>query len=133
MLPKKAKKSNTETTTKTLVSSYIGIFNGKSAIFNLAILETLFSDELTTWQIAKNLQKTLKPKKQMEIGSRIRHIYSDIQRKTGRLNDLKAKGYLKEENKIWSLTYKAYIALYAKKPELFAKHLNNESLMEKTL
>jgi len=102
----------------------IGIFSDKSAKYNLAILETLFSKEATAWQIAKALQKELKPTKNEEASSRrTQNIYSVIQRKKGRLNELKDKGYIKERDKKWSLTKKGLIALNVKKPDLVAKRL----------
>jgi hypothetical protein len=66
----------------------------------------------------------LKPTKNEEAGSRrTQNIYSVIQRKEGRLNELRNKGYVKERDKKWSLTKKGLIALNVKKPDLVTKKL----------
>jgi len=80
--------------------------------------------EATAWQIAKTLQKELKPTENKEAGSRrTQNIYSVIQRKKGRLSELKNKGYIKERDRKWSLTKKGLIALNVKKPDLVTKEL----------
>lgn len=103
---------------------HIGIFSGKSADYNLAILETVFQKEATAWQIAGTLQKKINPSEKGEIRYyRAQKIYSVIQRKNGRLVDLKSKGYVKEMNGKWRLAKKGLIALNIKKPELVASGL----------
>jgi hypothetical protein len=105
----------------------IGIFSGKSAEYNLAILETLLPKEATAWQIAEALQKKRNPVVDKEARIyRTQRIYSVIQRKTGRLNDLKNKGYIKERDGKWSLTKKSLVALNIEKPELVANELQAE-------
>jgi hypothetical protein len=111
MSRKQAKKSNI----------HIGIFSGKSTEYNLAILETLFHRQATAWEIATTLQNKINPKEEKEIRYyRAQKIYSVIQRKSGRLTDLKTKGYIIETNGKWKLTKKGLIALYIKKPNLVA-------------
>ena len=106
---------------------HIGIFSSKSAEYNQAILETLLPKEATAWQIAKTIQKKRNPVMNKEATIyRTQNIYSVIQRKKGRLNDLKNKGYIKERDKKWSLTKKGLVALYAKKPDLVTNKLEAE-------
>jgi hypothetical protein len=105
----------------------IGIFlDKKSANYNNLILEALLSQEATAWQLAEILHKKIDPRLDTEIKEVKRYhaqkIYSVIQRKQGRLEDLQNKGYLKEENGIWALTKKGFIALAIQKPDL----VNNE-------
>ena len=103
---------------------HIGIFAGKSMNYNLAILETLFQKQATAWQIAGTLQKKINPNEKKEVRYyRAQKIYSVIQRKSGRLADLKSKGYIKEENGKWKLARKGLIALSIKKPDLVASGL----------
>ena len=102
----------------------IGIFQGKSALYNQTILETLYehNNPLTTWQIAKSLQNKLKPTENKEIASTRSHkIFSVIQRKKGRLEELRKKHYIIVKEKRWSLTWKGYITVLINKPELFEK------------
>lgn len=126
MSRKKAKKSN---------MPQIGIFiDKKSANYNLSILETLLSRGATAWQIAEILHKknNLSNNKELKEVKRYRTqlIYSVIQRKQGRLNDLKNKGYLREENGAWNLTKKGFIALSIEKPELINREMQtNKSLL----
>ena len=103
---------------------HIGIFSGKSVNYNLAILETLFQEQATAWQIAGTLQKKINPSEKKEVRLyRTQKIYSVIQRKSGRLADLKSKGYIIEANGKWKLTKKGLIALSIKKPDLVASGL----------
>ena len=102
----------------------IGIFEGKSALYNKTILETLYEQNhsLTTWQIAKSLQNKLKETKNEEAAqSRAHKIYSVIQRKKGRLEELGKKHYITAEEGRWSLTWKGHIGVLINKPELFDK------------
>lgn len=109
MSPKKTEKSNTN----------IGIFSAKSAKYNLAILETLLAKEATAWQIAEKLQKKINPSENQEVRFyRTQKVYSVIQRKKGRLNDLRDKGYIIEKNGKWAITRKGLIAVSVVKPEL---------------
>jgi hypothetical protein len=89
----------------------IGIFlDKKSANYNLSILEALLSRGATAWQLAEILHKKTDPTQGKEVIEvkryRTQKIYSVIQRKQGRIDDLKNKGYLKEENGVWDLTRK---------------------------
>jgi hypothetical protein len=100
---------------------HIGIFSGKSMNYNLAILETLFQKQATAWQIAGTLQKRINTSEQKDARFyRTQKIYSVIQRKSGRLADLKSKGYIVEKNRKWKLTKKGLIALSIKRPDLVA-------------
>ncbi len=117
MLRKRTNKSNVR----------IGIFSGKSTNYNLAILETLLRQPATAWQIASAIQKKINPSKGKDvIYYRTQKIYSVIQRKSGRLDDLHSKGYIKEEKGKWKLTRKGLIALNVEKPE-FVKSAFQES------
>jgi hypothetical protein len=114
MSHKRTKKSNI----------HIGIFSGKSVNYNLAILETLFQKQATTWEIADTLQKKQNPSGEKEVTFyRKQKIYSVIQRKSGRLADLKSKGYINESGKKWKLTKKGLIALSIMNPNLVASGL----------
>jgi hypothetical protein len=114
MSRKQAEKSNV----------HIGIFSGKSMSYNLAVLETLFQKQATAWQIAVTLQKKINPNGEKEVRYyRAQKIYSVIQRKSGRLADLKSKGYINATNGKWKLTRKGLIALNIKKPDLVASGL----------
>ncbi len=102
----------------------IGIFSDKSAEYNQAILETLLPKEATAWQIAEALQKKRNPVVDKEARFyRTQKVYSVIQRKKGRLSELKNKGYIKERDGKWSLTKKGWIALSVKKPDLVKNEL----------
>jgi hypothetical protein len=122
MSRKKAEKNNIR----------IGIFSDKSAKYNLAILETLLPQKATAWQIAEALQKKINPAENKEVRFyRTQKVYSVIQRKKGRLNDLRDKGYIKEQDGNWKLTKKGLIALNIKKPDLVANEIiaNKEKLL----
>jgi len=110
---------------------HIGIFSGKSSNYNLAILETLFHKQATAWQIADTLQKKINPSGKKEVRFyRTQKIYSVIQRKRGRLADLKSKEYIKETEGKWKLATKGIIALSIKKPDLVASGLQaSENIM----
>jgi hypothetical protein len=113
---------------------HIGIFSGKSTNYNLAILETLFDKQATAWQIATTLQKKINPNKEKEVRYyRAQKIYSVIQRKSGRLTDLKSKGYITETNGKWKLTKKGLIALNIKKPYLVASGLQSSKDYTETM
>jgi len=104
---------------------HIGIFSGKSSNYNLAILETLFQKQATAWQIAVALQKKkINPSEEKEARFyRAQKIYSVIQRKSGRLTDLKSKGYIIETEGKWKLAKKGLVALSIKRPDLVASGL----------
>lgn len=105
---------------------HIGIFSGKSTTYNLAILETLFHKQATAWEIATTLQNKINPKEKKEVRYyRAQKIYSVIQRKSGRLADLKTKGYIIETNGKWKLTKKGLIALYIEKPNVVTSGLQD--------
>jgi hypothetical protein len=105
---------------------HIGIFSGKSTNYNLAILETLFHKQATAWEVATTLQNKINPKEEKEIWYyRAQKIYSVIQRKSGRLTDLKTKGYIIVTNGKWKLTKKGLIALNIKKPDLVANGIQS--------
>lgn len=105
-------------------TTHIGIFSDKSARYNLAILETLYQRGATAWQIAENLQRKINPSENKEVRFyRSQKIYSVIQRKKGRLNDLRDKGYIEEKEGIWELTTKGITALNIEKPDLVINEL----------
>jgi len=97
----------------------IGIFMGKSARYNQAILATLHKADggLTNWEIAKRLV----PKKGLSedtIILRTQKIYSVIQRKGGRLDELEEYGYIRNENGVYNISEKGTLAIMIKQPEL---------------
>jgi len=103
----------------------IGIFEGKAAKYNQAILEALYlqNNSLSSWQIAKLIRAKLKATSNREkMESRTRKIYSVIQRKGGRLYELLDKGYIDLIDGKWSLTvWKGYITVLIKNPEIIKK------------
>lgn len=94
----------------------------KSSKYNQLILEALFEKELTAWELSEIIKEKMPSKEKIENALEKRYhtqkIYSVIQRKNGRLDDLKNKGYVTENNGVWSTTKKALIALSIDKPEL---------------
>jgi hypothetical protein len=115
----------------------VGIFTDKkSSKYNKLILEALLSQEITAWQIAEILkQKIIRTSDKESILERrynIQKIYSVIQRKTGRLEDLKTKGYITEKSGKYQLTRKGLVALNIIKPDLVAIEVatNKNSLLE---
>jgi len=118
----------------------IGIFTNKSKAYNQAILETLYTlQAATTWQIAKTLQKKLRPTSNTKAATQLAHdIFSVIQRKNGRLEDLERKGYVVSNQGLWMLTLKGSIAIGIKNLglvdlELKADMINRWELTIKTL
>ena len=102
----------------------IGIFQGKEALYNQAILEVLREQgSLTTWGVAKSLQNKLKSTTNKEIKQARSHkIYSVIQRKNGRLSELQRKNYIVYENGKWSISlWKGRMALFIKNPQLIER------------
>jgi hypothetical protein len=122
MSRKDAHKSNTQE---------IGIFaDKKSSHYNKLILEALLSEELSAWKIAETLKEiiatTSKEQSTLEKRYHTQKIYSVIQRKSGRLNDLKSKGYINEHDGKWRLSTKGLIALCISKPDLVTSKLKKE-------
>src|SRR5271157_217269 len=99
---------------KTKKSNTIGIFKDKSREYNLAILRELYSrGAAKAWQLAERIQKKRNPglTNKAEIFVEKQAIYSVIQRKKGRLEDLAAKGYIEESDGLWMLTLKGNLEL----------------------
>jgi len=116
ILRKSEKKSNIE----------IGIFKGKRAKYNLAILEALLEHPSTSWQIAKAIEKRFYTSKSRElVHYRAQKIYSAIQRKGGRLAELAGKGYIEKAGKVWAITAKGFVALMLANPKLVAERVNS--------
>lgn len=114
-------------------TTHIGIFSDRSAKYNLAILETLYKRGATAWQLAEILQKKINPSENKEVRFyRSQKIYSVIQRKEGRLNDLRSKGYIEEKDGVWELTTKGVTALHIEKPDLVTHDLqaNKNQVLE---
>ncbi|RLI19927.1 hypothetical protein DRO54_07385 [Candidatus Bathyarchaeota archaeon] len=99
----------------------IGIFKGRSALYNKLILKVLteaFSEgkRLKEWELAKRIQKKLDKGENWYIEAQ--RIYSVLIRKNGRLRDLENKWYvqceIKEEDgrkvRYWFPTPKGLIA-----------------------
>jgi hypothetical protein len=97
----------------------IGIFRGRSATYNIAILETLTKEgELTSWQLAKKIREANYPNLEPDTAKiRTQRIYSALIRRNGRLDDLKEKEYIALEGKKWTPQFKA-LAILILKPEL---------------
>ena len=117
----------------------IGIFTekGRTATYNRLILQVLTTTGgLETYQLVEKLKEIMSStdiqETKLEKRYRVQKIYSVIQRKNGRLNDLKSKGYIKEENGKWDITKKGLIAVSIDKPELVNKILqsNKEKFYE---
>jgi hypothetical protein len=109
----------------------IGIFTDKkSSRYNELTLEALLVEELSAWRIAEILKekiaKTGNKETIIEKRYRTQKIYSVIQRKSGRLIDLKTKGYIIDDNGKWRLSTKGIIALSIAKPELVSNKLQKE-------
>lgn len=100
----------------------IGIFKGKKADYNQRILEILYEEgnPLTAWEIAKILQNKFKQTTNTKAAQQTTHdIYSVIQRKDGRLQELREKKYIIFEKGKWSLSFwKGRIAVFMKNPQL---------------
>jgi hypothetical protein len=83
-----------------MVKSYkhlIGIFRGKQAKYNSQILTLLFENgPLTAWEITKKMTSHGKISLHATLNKRLR--------------DLKKKGYLQKEGKLWLLQFKGIIA-----------------------
>jgi hypothetical protein len=106
---------------KKAAKSNIGIFEGKEAEYNKQILKTLFTNgALTAWEIAKKICNHKYPNI-YEHEARSRRVYSVIQRKTGRIQDLKGKGYIDTENNKWVIAPKGAMAILILEPALINK------------
>jgi hypothetical protein len=85
---------------------------------------------MEAWQIAEALLRKKDPDFNKEIKEVKRYhtqkIYSVIQRKNGRLEDLRNKGYIEEKEGIWQLTAKGILALHLIEPELVTNKLQAE-------
>jgi len=99
----------------------IGIFQGRSAPHNIAILQALWEQgDLTSWQLAKHVCRVHHSSIELTAAERKlkeHDIYSLLIRKGGRLEELKQKGYIKAQNNQWTIGLKAYAVLLLK-PEL---------------
>jgi len=132
---------NTGNSNSTLESNVpqIGIFaeKPKTATYNRLILQVLLTEELEAYPLAEKLKEIMSPSDMKETALekryRVQKIYSVIQRKNGRLADLKNKGYITEKNGKWVLTRKGLLAISVDKPELVDKILesNKEKFMDK--
>jgi hypothetical protein len=107
----------------------IGIFQGKAAVYNKLILEILVTQgDLSTWEIAKAICRIRNPDVKILPEVRYRRtqkIYSVIQRKGGRLEDLQEKEYIKYDCKgdsgKWAVGLKGTMTILALKPTLDSK------------
>ncbi len=108
----------------------IGIFTGKEAAYHLAILKTLYKlNNATAWQIAKTITEAKKPILNKDIReTKSRKIYSVIQRKNGRLNELAGKGYIEANEGLYELTIKGYVALAIKDPAIVDAENKDQSV-----
>ena len=101
----------------------IGIFEGKKAEYNMAILETLFKHgPLTTWEIAKKIQQTKNPVQNRESNFyRTQKIYGVIARKGGRLDSLHKNEHILLRDGKWELNFPKADAILIKKPEIISE------------
>jgi hypothetical protein len=88
------------------------IFEGKQAIYNKLVLETLLMNgELTAWEIAKQIEPQI-VKMEGDPYHKSQKIYGVLIRKDGRLDDLRFKNYVfLENNKKYQIDFKGLIAL----------------------
>ncbi|GEM_PF-4462505 len=100
----------------------LGIFEGKKAVYNRAILKALNNyGPLSKWELAKKLRDMLHPSISGETAyAKSLKIYSVLIRKGGRLEELLKKEFITKvtsngETK-YALTIKGLIALYLHKP-----------------
>jgi hypothetical protein len=113
----------------------VGIFtdkNKRTVTYNRLILQILLTESLEARPLAKKIKEIMNPKQiketKLEKRDRIQKIYSVIQRKNkGRLDDLKSKGYIVDENGKWSLTKKGLIALSVENLEIVTKEIQAQN------
>jgi hypothetical protein len=135
MSRKSSKKS--DSTSKSSLPQ-IGIFRegGRTAMYNRLILKVLLDGDLEARPLAGKIKEIMSPsdakESVLEKRYRVQKIYSVIQRKNGRLNDLKNKGYVAEMDGVWDITKKGLIALSIEEPELVQSIIkqNKEKLAE---
>ncbi|GAH79549.1 unnamed protein product, partial [marine sediment metagenome] len=109
--------------------SKIGIFEGRKAVYNTDILEVLLQHgRLTSWGIAKQIQKNKRPSAatlKSPYYRRLRTesdfyctqiIYGTIARKGGRLQRLHEKQYILLKDEKWELNPPKADAILLKKP-----------------
>jgi len=98
----------------------IGIFEGKQAPYNQAILEALLRyGPLTSWEIAKKIYAARGETKNSDIAySRTQRIYSVIARKEGRLDSLKQKGYIMQKDSKYEIAFPKGLTILIKKPDI---------------
>lgn len=95
---------------KAITSKTIGIFQGKQAKWNEAILVTLYDyGPLTAWQITGKLTKHGKVSLHATLNKRLR--------------DLEKKGYVFRQYKIWYLNFKGIITnlIIQSKPRIWSE------------
>ena len=100
----------------------IGVFKGKKASYNAAILEVLFKHgPLTSWGVAKRIYENQKITRNRDIGyARISKIYSVIFRKKGRLDELNQKDYIMKNDSKWELCFPKGLSILVYKPGLIS-------------
>ena len=99
----------------TLIKEYVPPFKGKSAIYNEAILMSLFKKgPIKEWALSKEVANVISSDKDEH------DVYSVLIRKNGRLEDLESKGYIQydKSEKKYELTFKGFITLGLVKPTL---------------
>jgi len=98
----------------------IPIFQGKSALYNKTILETLLTEgPMSAWQLAKYIAPKIRTVKKTSESTKTQKVHSVLVREDGRLKDLKTKEYinLNEQNQ-WEIAVKGIIAICIEKPSL---------------
>jgi len=98
----------------------IGIFQGKAAGYNQAILKNLLiRGPSTSWEIAKAIQLERNPTvKSDALIYRSQKIYSVLARKGGTLDRLLGKGYIYKEQDKWFPSFPKVLILLIEMPEV---------------
>ncbi len=86
----------------------VGILQGKKALYNQLILQSLVLGKKTTMEISAYIAQN-----DSKCKTCVKSIFSIIDRKGGRLQELSEKHYIEREEKKWGLTIKGiHIALF---------------------
>jgi len=100
----------------------IGVFKGKKASHNAAILEVLLKyGPLKNWDIAKRIYENNRTTGNPHIGyAKTQGIYSVIIRKKGRLDELNKKDYIMKNDSKWELCFPKGLSILVYKPGLIS-------------
>jgi hypothetical protein len=114
-------------------SKLIGIFQGKKREYNELILESLLSGPKITKQIAEYVYSNRKERSITERrGNEVKKIISTISKKDSRLEELKNKNYIFQEDGLYKLTIKGKAvaltlvdSVYDVMPYIIEEHKNS--------